>query len=216
MNTKRIFTWGSFSIIIGLIVWGMIAAANKAEREKNGLVPVDEVTSDDWIKGMSSSTVTLIEYSDFQCPACGLYFPIVEKLVSENPSSFKFVYRHFPITGHKNATPAAQAAEAAGMQGSFWEMHYELFIKQESWATSTSPKAVFTEYATKLGLDTVKFASDYELQSIKDKISTSVKSGIRAGVDRTPTFYLNGKKIQPKNYEEFKKLVIGAATSTNP
>jgi protein-disulfide isomerase len=225
MNTKRIFTWGAFVIIIGLIIWGMIAAANKAKMEKNGLIPVDEVTSDDWTRGNASSTATLIEYSDFQCPACGAYFPLVEEVYAKNSGSFRFVYRHFPLLQHPNALPAAQAAEAAGMQGKFWEMYNQLFTKQLSWATSTDPKAVFAEYAKTLDLDTVKFSSDYELQSIKDKINASVRRGGKIGVNSTPTFYLNGKKIQPQSYEEFKNLIIGTstvtmatttATSTNP
>ncbi len=225
MNTKRIITWGAFIIVIGLIIWGMMAAANKADREKNGQMPVEEVTDADWIKGPASSTVTLIEYSDFQCPACGAYFPMVEQLFNENPSSFRLVYRHFPLTQHINAIPAAQAAEAAGIQGHFWEMYHKLFTTQDSWATSTDPKAVFVGYAKDLELDTVKFATDYELSSIKDKINASIKSGLKAGVNSTPTFYLNGKKISPKNYDEFKNLVIGTpavpmatttATTTNP
>ena len=91
MNTKRIFTWGAFILIIGLIIWGMIAAANKAERESAGMAPVDAVTATDWVKGNASSTVTLIEYSDFQCPACAAYFPVIEDFYSKNSTSFKFV-----------------------------------------------------------------------------------------------------------------------------
>jgi protein-disulfide isomerase len=214
MNTKRIFTWGAFILIIGLIVWGMIAAANKAEKESAGMAQVDAVTSTDWVKGNASSTVTLIEYSDFQCPACGAYFPLIEDFYSKNSTSFKFVYRHFPLTQHANAIPASKASEAAGKQGKFWEMHSKLFSNQESWATSTNAKAVFEGYAKDLGLDIEKYNADLELPEVMTKIDSDQKSGIKAGVNSTPTFYLNGKKVSPQNYDQLKKL-IDEATSTN-
>ena len=215
MNTNKILTWGAFVVIIGLIIWGMIAAANKANRESAGIGSVDQVTDTDWVKGATSTDMTLIEYSDFQCPACGAYYPLVEKVFSDYSSKIRFVYRHFPLTQHPNAIPAAQAAEAAGMQGKFWDMYNQLFTTQESWATSTDPKAVFVGYAKTLGLDVEKFTSDYDLPSIKGKINMSVKDGLKAGVSSTPTFFLNGKKVSPKTYEQFKKL-LDTATSTNP
>lgn len=204
---KRIFTWGAFIIIIGLIVWGMIAAANKAERENTGLAPVDGITSADWVKGATSSPIVLIEYSDFQCPACGAYFPLVEKLVAEEGTKFALVSRHFPLMQHANAIPAAQAAEAAGKQGKFWEMHDLLFGNQAEWEGSKDVKTVFIGYATRLGLDIAQFTADYDLPEIKDRIDADVRSGYKAGVDSTPTFFLNGKKINPQSYEEFKKLI---------
>jgi protein-disulfide isomerase len=217
MNTNRILTWAGFVVIIGLIIWGMIAAANKAEREKVGMAPVDAVTTNDWLKGNASSTVALIEYSDFQCPACASYFPIVEKVLADYSSKIVFASRHFPLTQHLNAIPAAKASEAAGAQGKFWEMHDQLFIKQADWSETKDAKVIFTGYAEKLGLDMEKFAKDYDSKETADKIQLSLKSGLKAGVDSTPTFYLNGKKIQPKNYDEFKKLIDEAsATTTNP
>lgn len=215
MNMKRILTWGGFVLIIGLIIWGMIAAANKADRESAGILPVEQITETDWVRGATDSPVTIIEYSDFQCPACGMYFPLVEKLFAENSSQFRFVYRHFPLPQHANAKVAAQAAEAAGMQGKFWEMYTMLFENQADWESLKDPKTLFTDYAKKIGIDTEKFGLDYELPDIKKKIEDNVKSGLKAGVNSTPTFYLNGKKINnPRSYDEFKKLIY-TATSTN-
>lgn len=217
MNTKRILTWTGFVVIIGLIIWGMVAASNKAERESSMVAPIDAVTSSDWVKGNTSSTVVLIEYSDFQCPACASYMPLVEKVFAENSSRMMIVSRHFPLTQHPNAIPAAKASEASGAQGKFWEMHDMLFTKQADWAGSKDAKVIFTGYAEKLGLDMAKFATDYESKETSDKIALSLKSGLKAGVVSTPTFYLNGKKIQPKNYDEFKILIDQAsATTTNP
>ena len=218
MNLQRIYTWGGFILIIGLIIWGMIAAANKAEREKAGILPVEQVTDTDWVRGATTTQVTLIEYSDFQCPACALYFPLVEQLFTENSSKFRFVYRHFPLAQHKNGRSAAQASEAAGVQGKFWEMYSMLFSTQNDWAESADTKTVFTGYATKLGLDVSKFTSDFDSSETNAKIEASVKSGLKAGVNSTPTFYLNGKKVvNPQSYEQFKTLIETAnSTTTNP
>lgn len=215
MNTKRIFTWGTFILIIGLITWGMIAAANKAEKESAGMAPVDAVAENDWVKGNASSTITLIEYSDFQCPACAAYYPLIEDFISKDSDKFKFVYRHFPLSIHANAMHASKASEAAGIQGKFWEMHSLLFVNQNSWATSTTPKTVFEGYAKDLGLDLEKFSADYDLPEIAEKIDNSMKSGVKAGVNSTPSFFLNGKKVSPQNYEQFKKLIDEANTNNS-
>ncbi len=215
MNTKRILTWGSFIIVIGLITWGMIAAANKAERESAGIASVEQVTENDWVKGATSSPVVLIEYSDFQCPACGAFFPMVEKLSEENFDKVRVVYRHFPLASHPNAVPASKAAEAAGIQGKFWEMYSMIFNNQENWSALTDTASVFNTYAENLGLDIVKFKADYASKAVEDKINDNVKSGMKAKVDSTPTFFLNGKKIKnPQTYEEFKKLIEDAASTT--
>lgn len=214
MNTKRIFTWGSFIVIVGLITWGMIAASNKADKESVSIAPPDKVTSADWTKGATSSAKILVEYSDFQCPACAAYYPIIEQLLAENPDKVLFVYRHFPLPQHGNAIPAAQAAEAAGKQGKFWDMYGIIFTNQKSWESSEDAKSIFIGYATTLGLDIVQFTTDYESEVIKDKITSDLKSGVKAGVNSTPSFYLDGKKINPTNYEEFKKLIDETATST--
>ncbi|MDQ5893500.1 MAG: hypothetical protein QG640_512 [Patescibacteria group bacterium] len=210
---KRIFTWGSFALIVVLIVWGMIAAANKAERESAGVASVDQVTATDWIKGATSSPVTIIEYSDFQCPACAAYFPLIEKLIAEN-TNVRFVYRHFPLQQHNNAMPASRATEAAGNQGKFWEMYSMIFETQPEWESVSDAKAVFSGYAQKIGLDMTKYATDVESKEVDEAINADIKSGIKSGVNSTPTFYVNGKKINnPREYEEFKKIIDDAATT---
>lgn len=214
MNTKRIFTWGIFIVIVGLIIWGMIAAAQKSAREEAKILLPDQVTETDWIRGNPTASVTLVEYSDFQCPACAAYFPLVEKLLTERGDKMRFVYRNFPLGQHVNGIPAAQAAGAAGKQGKFWEMHDMLFTKQTDWEVSTDARTIFTGYAKEIGLDMEKFASDFDSKEIKDKITADQKSGLKAGVNATPTFYLNGKKVNPIDYEDFKKLIDSTASTT--
>jgi protein-disulfide isomerase len=214
MNTKRILNWGIFIVVMGLIVWGLVAASQKAKKESALLPTSDKITSEDWSRGNASSSVSLVEYSDFQCPACAAFYPLVEEVSTKLGGQFHFAYRHFPLTQHRNAIPAAQATEAAGRQGKFWEMYSEVFSQQEKWATSTNAKAHFDGYAKKIGLDMEKFNADYDLPEIKVKIEDSIKSGIKAGVNATPSFFLNGKKVNPQSYEQFKKLIEEAATST--
>ena len=131
MNIKRILFWLGFIVVIGLIIWGMIAAGKKASRETANLPLPDQITAQDWARGNVNGPVTIVEYSDFQCPACGIYFPVVEQLFKEYASNMRFVYRHFPLPQHANAIPAAKASEAAGKQGKFWEMYEMIFSTQK-------------------------------------------------------------------------------------
>lgn len=212
MNSKRIITWVSFITIIGLLVWGLVAASAKEKRGAGAIILPTEVSETDWVLGNPNAVVTLVEYADFQCPACGYYAPLIKRVFENSSTTMKIVFRHFPLPQHMNAVPASLAAEAAGMQGKFWEMYDMLFDKQIDWETSSDPKTVFTEYAKTLGLDTVKFSADFDLESLKTKITASSRGGAKGGVNSTPTFFINGKKItNPTNYEDFKKLVDEAA-----
>ena len=211
MNIKSIINWLAFIVIIGLIIWGLIAASNKAEK-KNASLPLPSVVSaTDWVKGNPEATITIVEYSDFQCPACALYYPIVERLINESSTTIRFVYRHFPLTQHANAIPAAQSAEAAGKQGKFWEMYSMIFDTQDEWTDSKDVKKIFANYAVKLGLDIEKYNTDIVSKEIMDKINSDMKSGVKAGINSTPTFYVNGEKIEnPQGYDDFKKVIDNA------
>lgn len=217
MNTKRILNWSIFIVVIGLIIWEMVAASNKAERENMGVSEVDKISSSDWVRGATTSPIILVEYSDFQCPACAAYMPIVEEFIQKNPE-IAFVYRHFPLPQHGNAIQASITAEAAGKQGKFWEMYRIIFENQLNWQDSKTAKTIFESYAKELSLDIEKYNKDIESESILQKITNDTKSGLKAGVNSTPSFFVNGKKINvPNNYEQFKKLVEDTAKSTiNP
>lgn len=215
MNIKRIIIWAIFIIVIGLIVWGMIAASKKANKLDNSLPLPDQILSTDWSIGNALAKVNIVEYSDFQCPACAMYFPIVEKLVSENINDIRFIYRHFPLPQHQNAIPAAQSAEAAGKQGKFWDMYRMIFSTHDEWENLANATTVFRGYAEKLGLDMNKYDADINLKEIKDKIDADLKGGAKAGINSTPSFYINGKKIKnPESYEAFKKIIDEAIKNT--
>ncbi len=213
MDIKRILNWSVFILIIGLIIWGMIAAANKAENENANIATADRVIASDSLIGTTSSPLTIIEYSDFQCTACAAYFPIIERIISDEPN-IAFVYRHFPLNQHANAILASQASEASGKQGKFWEMYRLIFENQKNWENSKTAKTIFESYAKELKLDIEKYTSDFNSKEISEKINADQKSGFKAGVNSTPTFFINGKKINnPNSYEEFKKLIEDAAKS---
>lgn len=204
----RIFWWG---LGITSVLAFVILFAKTAATPSTSQTPPPEINQQDWTKGAleGSASATLIEYSDFQCPACKVYQPLLGQVLSSFPENLRFVYRHFPLrTTHKNAQLAAQASEAAGNQGKFWQMHDMLFDKQDSWSKLPNAKDVFIEYAGVLKLDIDKFKSDLDSQEAVQKIDADLAGGEKSGVDSTPTFYLNGQKVENiKSLEDFKKRV---------
>lgn len=166
------------------------------------------ITSTDYQTNASASA-TLVEYSDFQCPACASYQELVRQLKKDLGSKVNIVYRHFPLRQiHKNAQLAGQAAEAANMQGKFWEMHDLLFENQLAWAELDNPMGEFEKYASELKLDVEKFKTDTQSTNAKDKVDADYAQGLRFLVNSTPSFFLNGVKMtNPASYETFKQLV---------
>lgn len=178
------------------------------------VLTLDKVDDSDWYKGNKNAKNILIEYSDFQCPACRAYSPLVMQFIQEMGPDTVFVYRHFPLSQHPNSDIAARAAEAAGNQGKFWEMHERLFLNQPDWSGEATPMTTFVKYAQELGLDTEKFKSDAESSAVKAKVKNQLKSGTNFKVNSTPSFFVNGKKINnPKTYDELKALLTGGAVT---
>lgn len=174
------------------------------------------VVEDDWIKGNKEAAVTVVEYLDFECEACGAYYPVVKRLSEEFKDEVRFVNRYFPLPGHKNSQTAARAVEAAGKQGKYWEMYDTVFENQSSWGEKQTPTPeVFEKYAEKLGLDMTKFKTDVVSQEVKNRIERDRSAGVKLNIQSTPTFFLNGEKIQnPRGYEDFKKLIQSAISET--
>jgi len=214
MNTKRIIFWLCFVVILALIIWGLIVAMNKPTNGGSAGTPAP-VSAADHVRGPADAKVTMIEYSDFQCPACEAYYPVVEKLMAESSSTIRMVYRHFPLPQHANAIPAAMASEAANAQGKFWEMYNMLFTNHVDWTELNDPTPVFVGYATKLGLDIDKFKADLSSSTLRDIITNDSNEGVKIGINATPTFFINGKAIQnPQSYEQFKSIIDAAVGST--
>jgi len=208
----------SLYLIIGVIVLFVVflgAAAYYKNSSSNDLpIPGPEIVASDWTRG--TGKVILMEFSDFQCPACRAYFPIVEQLMAEEGNNVTFVYRHFPLPQHGNALPAARAAEAAGKQGKFWPMYEKIFSTQDTWAEASDSPSIFRGYAEEFALDLSKYDLDANDSNTKAKVLNDYKSGINMKVEGTPTFFLNGQKIKnPENLEEFKLAIMAAAASLN-
>ena len=196
-----------------VIVGAGIALLSKSSAGK----PVDPsllVRTDSNKIATDSAKVTMVEFSDFQCPACGAYYPVVSQVVKEFADSLTFVYRNFPLTGiHPNAQIAAQAAEAAGLQNKYWEMHDALFTKQNEWSSSKSARDIFTQYAQSLGLNTDQFQKDIDSDVVKNRVARDVNDGNALGIKATPTFFLNNQKIEnPASLADFEAAVRGAMT----
>jgi formate-nitrite transporter family protein len=171
------------------------------------------ITEQDHVRGTAGAKVTLVEFGDFQCPACGAYEPIVRQVVAENAGNIQFVFKHYPLTQiHPNALLAAKASEAAGLQGKFWEMHDMLYDRQQEWSGSLGARDMFAGYATELGLDAAAFSESLGNESLEQKIVAEYKEGNTLGVKGTPTFFVNGKMIQsPGSLEEFNRVIQDAA-----
>ncbi len=195
------------ALITGLI-WSS-SGSPKQELPKKNMDNLLTVVSDDYVKGNPNAPVILVEYLDFECPACGAYFPLIKQLEQDFPNDLRIVFRYYPLPGHKNGLPAALAVEAATRQGKYYEMHDLLFTEQKNWGGKPAPTPVaFEAYAQKLGLDLAKFKQDVASQSVKDRVQRDVSSGTKLGNTGTPSFYLNGQKIQnPRSYEDFKTLI---------
>ena len=163
----------------------------------------------DHIKGAATSSVVLIEYSDFECPACAAYFPLVGAVVEQYKDDIQFVYRHFPLTQiHPRAIPAAVASEAAGKQGKFFEMHDLLFENQQTWRREGVARDHFVSYAQELGLNMDQFLIDLEDEALTRRVQEDFAEGRSLNVTGTPTFFLNGKKIvNPQSLNEFVSLI---------
>lgn len=208
---KRIVLWVSAALVVGVVVAGAWSIATKPNtpqvRSKPGFL-AEPISASDHTKGAEKSVVTIVEYSDFQCPACGANYPLVEEVFAEYKNKISFTYRHFPLPQHKNALLAAYASEAAGKQGKFWEMTDILFKNQNEWSESMTARTIFSGYAEKLGLDIARFTSDMKSDEIKNKVENDKKSGQLSAVDHTPTFFLNGKlATNPRSKEELRALI---------
>jgi protein-disulfide isomerase len=161
---------------------------------------------DSAVKGPKEARVTLIEFSDFQCPPCGESRQLLDRLLREYPKDLKLVYKVFPLTSiHPNALGAARAAIAAGKQGKFWEMHDIMYENQ----TELAPDKL-AEYAKQIGLDVPRWQRDVSAPETQQQVARDVGDGRAADVDATPTFFVNGKRVTQRSMDDFKKAIDGA------
>lgn len=195
-------------VILGVVVLlaGSVAYSQYAAKQADEGVVVES-----HIKGNPEAEVTLVEYSDFQCPACAQFYPYVKDLLAEYPEDIRFEYRHFPLINiHPQAVPGARAAEAAAQQGKFWEMHDKLFDNQTVWSKAANPNGYFNQYAEELGLDVEKFKRQMGSAMIQKAIDTSFADARERGFTGTPTFMLNDEVMSFTTFEEFRTAIVTA------
>jgi protein-disulfide isomerase len=216
MNTKRILFWSIFVLVLALIVWGLATAMKNPVSPATGVGTPAPVTAADHTEGPADAKVTLIEYGDFECPACAEFATMVEKLATDEATgTLQIVFRHFPLAQHANAMIAAQASEAAASQGKFWDMYKLIYAGQNDWANLSDAdiiRTLFLGYADSLGLDPNKFVKDLTSATSTQIIQAEQAEGQAIGITYTPSFFVNGKLItNPPTYEAFKALIDAAA-----
>ena len=199
------------------ITWGIITlssptsdtTSNSFDGEVAEALP--EVTDEDHVFGDRDAQVTIVEYSDFQCPACAQYEPVLKRLTEDYPEDVRVVYRHFPLRSiHANAEPAARASEAAALQGEFEAYHDELFDTQDEWSSLRGGERdeFFVEIARGLELDVEEFEADYESEEVKEAVREDLQAAQDLGLNSTPSLFLNGVRIQnPNGYQAFADLI---------
>ena len=213
-TAKRLLFWIALIIIIIGIVWGLIAAADKDGSGGSHSLSTP-ISSTDWTKGSSTAPVTIVEYADFQCPACQAYSPVINQLLTDEGTTTFFVYRYFPLTQHPHAIITASAAEAAGMQGKFWEMHDMLFANHSEWEDTLDPHTILIGYAKKIGLNVDQFKKDLDSDTVKARVLESLHDAQTQKLMYTPTIFINGIRVQnPQNLDAFKKLIDAAIHGT--
>jgi protein-disulfide isomerase len=194
--------WIVIGVLVAVMLGGSIWYSGQVGQEGN-----EGITFAPHYKGNPDAVVTLVEYSDFQCPACASFQPVLDDVIEQYGESLKIEYKHFPLGMHSMAEPAARAAEAAGQQGAFFEFHDLLYANQQAWATSPNPTGIFIQYAEELGLDVEKFKSQSRASLIRDRVKEDLQEAMSLGLTGTPSFFLNGERMSFETYAEFMNQI---------
>lgn len=212
-------------LLIGTVVVTLLLIVGVAVLFSNNSISGGQVTVDQTLllkrathrKGPETAPVTIVEFSDFQCPACRAAQPLVAQLLTQFPEDVSLVYRHFPLDAiHRNARLAAQAAEAASEYGKFWEYHDLLFENQLAWQDITNREelfAIFAEYAEQLAIDKTEFIAKIESDAVIERVQTDTAVAVQLGVSATPTFYVNGTRTSAPELRATVESVLQQVTT---
>jgi len=214
--------WIIFTVVIVALIGGLVVYSRATSPsldvstvDTNNILAASDQNGQigDQVLGNKDSKVILVEYGDFQCPSCADAHPQIKEAMELYKDRVAFVYRNFPLTAiHPNARAAAAAAEAAGLQGKYWEMHDSLYENLQSWQTlsGTERTDTFVAFARQLQLDTEKFTTDLASAEINRKISFDQALGKKVGVTSTPSFFLNGEAFSTADSTQ----IVQGSTST--
>lgn len=210
--------WGVIVAIV-LIFVGIFALSG-GKSDNSGGSKSDSVKATNHTKGAGTTGVKLVEYGDFQCPYCEQYSPTVDSILQEYGDKITFQFRNFPLQNlHKNAFAAARAAEAAGLQGKYWEMHDTLYQASnwQDWSESNDATKFFETYASQLGLNSAQYKKDFASSKVNDLINADMAAGNKLGITGTPTFFVDGKQVTINNTPDaFKKVLDAAIAKKSP
>ena len=194
-------------VVVALATFGSGAILYRAKRPQlrnlpeNQSVPAKGDQQSAHIRGNPDAPVTLEEFGDFQCPPCGQFAGFVEELLKEYDPRLRVVFRNLPLPNHEHAREAALAAEAAGFQGKFWEMHDTLYREQETWSKAPAPnvRELFESYAGTIGLDLDQFKKDMDGDKARERVDSDHALADSLGIKMTPTLFINNRPVDPKD-----------------
>jgi len=148
------------------------------------------------VRGPENAPVTLEEFGDFECLPCFVLWPAMKNIEKDYATKVAVTFRQHPLAQHRHALEAARAAEAAGLQGRFWEMHDMLYLRRAKWIRADDVRAFFNTCASELGLDLAKFTKDMEGEEVAKRLAADEERGASLAIDRTPAVFINGKRIE--------------------
>lgn len=212
-------------ISLGLSIASLVISFKSLSQKENGLngnaqaaigqnlpaannnvadVQTFNINQDNHIRGNFNAPITLVEFSDFECPFCGKHYPTLKKILSDYQDKVRLVYKHFPLPFHSNSQKAAEASECASEQGKFWEYHDKLFDNQSTGFSVDN----FKQWAKDLNLDSAKFNSCLDSGKYASLVKADLKEGEQKGVNGTPSTFVNGQLVSgAQPYETFKQII---------
>jgi protein-disulfide isomerase len=213
LNTmKRILPFIIILVVLGVVVGSVVYMTQRkpttepAANPRAGVSPAQSPTPAPVKTGVpgadpphtigpANAPVKLEEFGDFQCPPCGMFHPILKQMKEEFGDQLQVTFREYPLANHQHAVPAASAAEAAGLQDKFWEMHALIFEHQKDWTTEFDARPIFEGYAKRLGIDVERFKRDVNSDRVQQRIFLDGKRARSMGVNSTPTVFINGREV---------------------
>ena len=202
------------AIAVVVVIGGVLLAIFANPQPAEPGAPVDQqslIRDSSHMTKKSTAKVNIVEFGDYQCPGCGVAHPILKQVVEQykDNENVNFVFRNYPLESiHPNARIASEAAEAAGAQGKFWEMHDLLYERQNDWNVQPNPLTLFADYANSLGINVDQFKTSINQSSAKDIIQADIDDGTKLGVTGTPTFFVNEEMISGyKGWADIKAVI---------
>src|SRR6267143_2843355 len=221
---KRFLPFVIIIVVLGgalATAWIFLRSSRQSGTSTNTQNPGSEAPGADppHVRGNPNAPVTLEEFADFQCPSCGAYYPELKKIEAEFGDRLRVIFRERPLVPtHEHALIAAQAAEAAGVQGRFWEMHDKLYENQKAWSEVKDVVPLFVDYAKQIGLDPDRFMRDQHDEVVAARIFQDGKRAHALGIDSTPTFFVNGSEAKGESGKPdgLRAMINQALSGANP